>query len=158
VGRRGKRTKMTDASERERGLAERLLVGEAGTDQSAEELAGAVERCFGRLRQGLIDLIGAAGFDVLVQRALFLAGKTHPFLKGIVVEVRSDVLRLEGLRAAVAGQDPTIVRDGLVSALASFFSLLVTFIGEDLAFRLIRRAWPTMPPEKTDSVEEGDHP
>lgn len=149
---------MTDASERERGLAERLLLREAGADQSAEGLAEAAERCFGRLCQSMIDLMGPTGFDVLVQRALFLAGMTYPFLKGVVVEVRPDSLRLEGLRAAVTGQDPTNVRDGLVLALASFFSLLVTFIGEDLAFRLIHRAWPSLPTERTDSVGEGNHP
>lgn len=147
---------MTDASERESRLAEQVLTLEAGADQSPEGLAAATERCFDRLCMHMIDLVGPIGFDVLVRRALFLAGRTHPFVRDIVVEVRPDSLRLQGLRAAVAGRDPGEVRDGLVSSLASFVALLDTFIGEDLAHRLIRQAWPTTLPERPESGGEGN--
>jgi hypothetical protein len=63
---------------------------------------------------------------------------------------------LEGLQASVRDQDPAVVREGLASVLAQFIWLLVTFVGETLALRLIHEAWPEVMPEAAGSGSEGN--
>ncbi len=54
------------------------------------------------------------------------------------------------LRAAVSRRDSVEACDILITPFASFISLLFTFIGEDLGFRLIDQVWPEVALGETD--------
>jgi hypothetical protein len=86
-----------------------------------------------RLHGELGKLIGAAGFDVLLARALVLARRAHPALADVSAEKGG---KLAGLEGDVAGVD-----EDALSIVAYFVELLVTLIGQDLALRLVRELW-----------------
>lgn len=144
------------AGENERELARQMLAHAAENNQTPEGLAAAIDNVFGHLYQRLKGLIGPAGYDALLQRALYLARAGSPFLGNVKVAVSPDDVSLEGLQASVREQDPAVVREGLASMLAQFIWLLVTFVGETLALRLIYEAWPEVMPEATGSGSEGN--
>jgi hypothetical protein len=104
-----------------------LASGGAGLDGDV------AQRITTRLHQKLGNLIGDAGFDVLLRRSLVLARRVHPGLAGITA----------GPGGTLAGLED-IVRDGVahqgaaMAIGAHFTELLVTLIGEDLAMRLLR--------------------
>lgn len=130
-----------EASERERALAWRVLAYEAGGDQIPRGLADALTRAFDKLYDALEDLIGTGGFDALCARALHLAKARFPYLGGVTIEVQPDAFRFQGLQASIEGRSELEVRDGLTAVLASFFWLLVTFIGDTLFLNLFHRIW-----------------
>ncbi len=120
-------------------LAPLLLAHEAGGDGEPELLADAMERACERLRLHLGKLMGMDGFTLLLVRALTLARADFPWMAEIQAERDGS---LKNLRAACAGREPTEAAAGFAAVLAHFFGLLVAFIGEDLAWRLIQGAWP----------------
>jgi hypothetical protein len=89
-----------------------------------------------KLYASLGRLIGGSGFDVLLARALTLAARAEPALS--TVTVRSAGI-LEGFPP-----EPGRVALGLVAVLSQLFELLVRFIGEDLATRVVRDVWPNV--------------
>jgi hypothetical protein len=124
-------------------LALRLLALEAKNSPTPAKLAEALEVCCQRLHKRLDTLIGAGGFRALLDRALFLAKKEHPWLKGVGI---SDYpgCELRALSEAMNGKQPADVKEAFTIILANVIWLLVTFIGEDIAFGLIEEAWPGM--------------
>ena len=124
-----------------RSLARRLLVIEAvgaararGADARVHEAVRVCEK----LRTSLTRFAGAEGFTSLLRRTLALARVEAPSLNRITVMPDCS---MDGLEALVA--DDT---DGGVEAVAvltaHILGLLETFIGESLALRLVRDAWP----------------
>jgi hypothetical protein len=101
------------------------------------------ERILKRLYQGLWKLIGPAGFDVLLARALALARKSHPVLAEISVAAGGELQGLEN-----AALDPAALQDGAVAIVACFIDLLVTLIGAELGLRLVRDVWPGLEEEE----------
>lgn len=131
-----------------------MLARAAGGNQTSEGLADATNRVSSHLYQRLETLVGSAGYEALLQRALYLARAESPFLQGVKVVALPDDVSLEGLSASIRDQDPAVVRDSLVSVLAHFIWLLVTFVGEKLALRLIHEAWPEVTPGAAGSGSE----
>jgi len=125
-------------------LAHRLLEHEAGAGEQPPGLR-AGERVCGRLREGLAKLVGSAGFDALMRRALHLARAEHALLE--VVE-GSDGACFRGLAEGAAGHDPGEVNAALAAVFGHLFSLLASFIGDDLARRQLQRIWPDIPLSK----------
>ena len=118
-------------------------------------MADATTHTFARLYERLKDLIGSAGFEALVKRALHLAQKDYAYLGGVVGEIQGDTFQLPGLNAIVEGRDFEDVRNGLATMLGAFFWLLVTFVGDRLFWRFIQGVWPDITPEETGfSAEE----
>jgi hypothetical protein len=101
------------------------------------------QRIMVRLHQELGKLIGAAGFDVLLARALVLARRARPSLAGIAAGPGGT---LTGL--ADAGGDDGEQEEAATAIASHFIELLVTLIGEDLAMRLLRDMWPTATAEE----------
>jgi hypothetical protein len=101
------------------------------------------QRIMVRLHQELGKLIGAAGFDVLLARALVLARRTRPSLAGIAAGPGGT---LTGI--ADAGSDDGEQEEAATAIASHFIELLVTLIGEDLAMRLLRDLWPTATEEE----------
>ena len=103
-----------------------------------------VSRVVSRLHRELGRLIGSAGFDVLLARSLVLARRNHPPLDGITVSPGGTLAGLDG-----ASSDPVALEESAVALISHFIELLATFIGEDLAMRLVRDVWPTIEEETT---------
>jgi hypothetical protein len=140
-------------------LALQLLVHEAKNSPSPAKLAEALEVCCQRLHKRLDSLIGAGGFRALLDRALFLAKKEHPWLKAVGIGEYPGC-ELKVLHEAMNGRKPAEVREAFTIILANVIWLLVTFIGEDIAFGLVEEAWPgtkiAPPPARFSSHTSAD--
>jgi hypothetical protein len=96
------------------------------------------QRLFAQLHQGLAKLIGSAGVDVLLARAVVLARRDHPVLAEIALSPGGKLVGLdEG-----AAQNGIAVQEGAIAIVSHFIELLVTLIGEDLTMRLVGDVWP----------------
>ncbi len=107
------------------------------------------QRLTGRLNTALVKLVGPAGFDVLLARALVLARRAHPVLRAVT----------SASGGALAGLDDTTLdaaelQEGALVILAYFIELLAQLIGEDLAMRLVRDVWPAAAGEEAKNNHE----
>ncbi|HWP49867.1 MAG TPA: hypothetical protein VNM22_22115 [Candidatus Limnocylindrales bacterium] len=132
-------------------MAQRLLTYEAGGLQGSEDLAKAADHACQKLYHQMVRLVGLAGFQALLMRSLNLAKTEFPFLRRVESEPQAGEC-LKGILEAVQDRDPVLVGEGLVAVLANFIGLLITFIGKDLALRLIRKTWPEV---TLDDVSSG---
>ena len=114
-----------------RRLAERLLALEKDTPIVAEEDLVATCRVWEKLRRPLRHLVGSAGVNSLLQRALTLAKRECPVLGGVQVMDDGSLVGLQGDAAKASSM-----------LVAHLIQLLVTFIGEGLTLRLLRGTWP----------------
>jgi hypothetical protein len=99
--------------------------------------ADAAQRIIRKLRLHLGKVIGPAGFDVLLARALVLARRSHPALSKVRATAGGGLAGIEG----DLPQDAA-VSAGALSVVANFLELLIGLIGEDLVARLLRGVWP----------------
>lgn len=154
---------MPEVSTAAHALARRVLLHDAGEHPEPAALAEAVERADARLRARLVDLVGLSGYTTLVDRAVRLAQTEVPVLERVTVDAGATggaggaggaggegILR--GVRdvvesARASGGDPRAAEAGLTAILAHIIGLLVIFIGEDLALRLVHEAWPEPAPD-----------
>jgi hypothetical protein len=116
--------------------AERLLAVEAA-NPSGPVAGPEVVRVCERLRVSLTQFVGADGFTALLRRALALARLEVPSLQ--TARITTDG-RLEGIEEA-GGEVGNDV-EAAITITAHFLGLLVTFIGQSLALRLMRKAFP----------------
>jgi hypothetical protein len=115
-----------------RDLARRLLsASRTGTEPDGQEITRLCEK----LRISLTRFAGADGFTSLLRRALALTSAEVPFLQSVKIGTNG---RLEGLEKIAAGK----AGDAAVALTAHLLWLLVTFIGEPLALKLVRENWP----------------
>jgi hypothetical protein len=98
-----------------------------------------------KLVEPLRLMVGSAGVNSLLQRALTLAQREASALSK--VEVQSDG-SLKGLKGDALSGSSVLV--------AHLIELLVTFIGESLTFRLLGEAWPELQALR-NSAGNGDH-
>ena len=104
--------------------------GDSGRSTATEEIV------ITKLRANLGKLIGPKGVDVLLERALALAKKREPLLLKVTVDA---VGALRGL-----GDKPSEVKQAFVVVLSHLLELLIRFINEDLAARIVRDVWPNV--------------
>jgi excisionase family DNA binding protein len=145
---------MDELSPAARALARRLLLHEAGGRAEPAALAEAAGRAHGRLHGRLAGVIGATGFATLFARAVQLALPEHPGLRHLRVEA-GPAGGLAGLAefAAASAPEPAAAAAGLTAMFVNFIGLLGTFIGEDLALRLVRQAWPDVADDAFDAAD-----
>lgn len=141
-----------------RTLAEQALLYEGQGRSDPATMADALQRAYERLRWRLVVLVGSAGFAALFSRALRLAQEDFPALRDVTADAQSKggLQRLDAFVTANAG-DPAAAIAGLSAILAHLIGLLVTFIGEDIAVRLVYDAWPELGQDRSgdaDGVEE----
>ena len=129
----------------QRDLARWLLAREMDDRQDPAALSDAADRASQKLCQRLTMLVTPAGSHALLARALHLARAEFPFLEGVQACPPPEIC-LVGVRERVHGVEPALAQHGLAAILASLIGLLITFIGEDLALRLVRDVWPDVPP------------
>jgi len=136
---------MAEISPSARDLARRALLDTGGGQREPAALVEAADHAYARLRDRLADLIGVLGYDALVARAVRLAQAESPGLTRVTVAVQAED-GLQGLRAftLTSSGDPVAAAEGLAALLAHIIGLLIVFVGEDLAVRLVREAWPEL--------------
>ena len=131
-------------------LAWRDLAPVSGPETDPEALADTAERAYTALRRRLIGLIGRDGFAALLNRALRLARIVYPTLEGITLDNQAET-GLRGIREYAQTQaGDGAAAGGLAAILAQLIGLLVVFIGEDLAVRLVQDAWPHLAGETAE--------
>jgi hypothetical protein len=131
-------------------MARCLLNYEAVSGKISESAESATLRVYGKLREGLGELAGVAGFESLASRALALAKTEAPSLSAVRVSADGELLGFgQGLGAIEhqmntdkdrVGESP--VGEGGVLFIARLLGLLVLFLGEALTLSLLRVTWP----------------
>jgi hypothetical protein len=144
---------MRQATPQLRELARRLFAREAKKSRSPVALAEALDESCRRLHARLDPLIGAGGFRALLARALHLAAKEFPWLDAVRVD-EHPACTLKGLREAVKGLEASQVKEAFALVLANVIWLLVSFIGEDIAFGLVKEVWPEAETAEAVSAEK----
>jgi len=136
---------MAEISATARDLARRALSDTSGGQREPAALVEAVDLAYARLRDRLADLIGVLGYNALVARAGRLAQAESPGLTRVTAAAQAEdgLLSLRAFTLASSG-DPVAAAEGLAALLAHIIELLIVFIGEDLAVRLVREAWPDL--------------
>ena len=128
----------------QRELALWLLEEETGDDRGPEALVDAADVACQKLGRRLTRLITVVGYQALLARALHLARSEFSVLDGVRAAA-TDGTCLEGMRAKVGGSELAMLQAALTSVLANMIGLLITFIGDNLALRLVREIWPDAP-------------
>jgi hypothetical protein len=118
-----------------------LLAGDGRRDIAA--VVSAAERAAQNLGRPLSRLVGVAGCQALLTRALHLAGREWPLLAGVRAAA-APAGSLEGLDEVLLTADQTRARAALAAVLAHLVWLLVVFIGDALALQTVRDAWPDL--------------
>jgi hypothetical protein len=120
-------------------LAERILTREASRGGDASDVPRATEHAVDELGRHLRRVFGNAGFEALLTRSLALSRREHAFLEQVPDPEGEGLM---GLVKAAAGHEPRDVERGCASLFARLMELLITFVGEGIAFGLLRQAWP----------------
>ncbi|KYF72480.1 hypothetical protein [Sorangium cellulosum] len=127
-------------------LSRRIIEHEIAGREAPADVAAVIEGAFRRLHQVMSTVIGPLGFQAVVTRAVHLTRRACPGFDACHVTCGDTVV--------MTGMSELIERDGAAQAgaaaavlLANVISLLCSFIGEDLTFRLLRRGWTGLPGE-----------
>jgi hypothetical protein len=139
----------------QRELALKVLAQHAGADAGAEAIAAAARRAYDDLARVSAPLIGEGGFQALTARALHLARREYPCLVPAREGTPARTERTPGtpppeeaaalfsqVVACLEQQGPAVATEAAGAVFAILTELLVTFIGEPLTTRLLRKAWP----------------
>ena len=141
-----------------RDLARRLLTYEAAASSLPGPAESATLRVYAKLRQGLGEFAGVAGFQAFASRALALARTEAPGLSAARVAEDGS---LQGLgeygppmknKEDQAGESPG--DEGGLVLIARLLCLLVTFLGQALTLSLLRVSWPGAALDNYDSEHE----
>lgn len=144
---------MEQATPAIRDLARFLLALEASRSEHAGREAPAALSVFVKLRSHLSNLVGVAGFQALLSRALALARKEADWLE--TVRVQADTM-LAGFGETAQELPAQTVTEGSAVLLAQLLGLLITFIGEALTLRLVADVWPEAQGNAINFQREGD--
>jgi hypothetical protein len=142
---------MTDPEReaRRRELARRALARRAGAALDATAVASAASRAYDDLAHVLVPVIGDVGVAAMTGRAVHLTAREYAWLSsgapGPAGTTFTQVID------ALKGQDTPLATEAAAAVLAAIIGLLVTFIGEPLATRLVQQAWPDV--SGADTVE-----
>jgi hypothetical protein len=129
-----------------RDLAHRLLTYEAVLAKTSEPSEPAILRVYEKLRQGLGEFVGVAGFYSLASRALALARTEAPSLS--VARVGADG-SLQGLGELEHQLDTDRDRaaecaagEAAIILIARLLGLLLLFVGKALTLSVLQITWP----------------
>jgi hypothetical protein len=92
-----------------------------------------------KLRVELTQFAGADGFASLLRRALAMAREDVHALGRIKIGSGGFLEGLDGL-------EQTEMEAGAIAITANLLDLLAKFIGETFTLKLVRKAWPELPP------------
>jgi hypothetical protein len=124
-----------------RDLAHRLLTYEDAAGKTSEPVEASTLRVYEKLRHGLGEFVGIAGFQLLASRALTLARPDIPSLSAVRITEDGS---LQGL-GAIENQfdiEKDQANEGGIILIARLLGLLRLFLGEALTLSLLRNTWP----------------
>jgi|HubBroStandDraft_1064217.scaffolds.fasta_scaffold29591_2 hypothetical protein len=127
-----------------RNLAGRLLAFESGADKNSEPRESATLLVYDKLRQGLSEFAGVAGFQSLASRALVLARTEAPSLSAVRVSADGALLGLgqgQG-KTEHPEMDGDQAGEGGKILIARLLGLLLILLGESLTLSLLQFTWP----------------
>ena len=125
----------------QRELALKVVAQHAGPAAGAKAIAAAARRAYDDLARVVAPLIGQGGFEALTGRALHLARQDYPCLVQ-TGQPEDAAASFSQVVDCLERQDPTVATEAAGAVFAILTGLLVTFIGEPLTRRLLRKAWP----------------
>lgn len=117
-------------------IAKRLIATEANKIKHSD--AEITILVFEKLRISLGRLIGAAGYEAMLKRALMLAKSDIDWLTPVLA---SKIGILEGFMEAASQQPDESATEGSVTLLAHFIALNITFVGERLTLIHLQHIW-----------------
>lgn len=122
-----------------RPVAMSVLRRRSVSDADVATVAATTRAAYDDLASVLVPLIGQVGLDAVTSRALHLAEREYPRVKaggtdqtGAFAEVSVWLMQ----------QDAGVAMDAAATMLSMVGRLLMTFIGEPLTMRLLRKGWP----------------
>lgn len=118
----------------------RTLAYRSGDAASAFAFAAAVVDIWRRISEQLEPVIGKRGFNILFERSIQLASKTHQWL-GLVEANEAMGVSLTDMTDMLAAQDAPVAHEASCAVLTSFTDLLANLIGASLADRLLHAVW-----------------
>ncbi len=118
----------------------------AGEAPDASAIAEATLNTWRQVADRLAPVIGVRGVDALFSRSLHVTSKTFPWL-AVAGNDGNGAARLAGLKARLAGQEPTAAAEAGHALLLNFTELLATLIGAPLTERLLAPVWLPPSPE-----------
>ena len=124
-----------------RELAGRLIAFETKKRKASEPSQPAVHLVCEKLRAPLATLMGRNGFRALLARSVVLARADVPGLRALEIQAGGTLAGWEKIRAA---RSPQEFSEGQIVILARLLGLLTAFIGENLAFQILRELWPQL--------------
>lgn len=135
-----------------RAWARGVVVAEVDGVDDPRPVALALARLFSRLDEQLSRIIGTVGFRALLRRSLHLARGQRAWLADVGVDEAAPGV-LTGLDGALGREGRDEVVDGVALVVANVVELLCTFIGQELALRLVREVWPDIDLPGTEETE-----
>lgn len=121
-----------------RPVAISVLTSRARSGADVATVAATATAAYDDLADVLVPLIGQLGLDSVTTRALHLAQREYP-------SVRAEGTDQDGALAQVTvwlKQQDADSMEAAATILSTLGGLLITFIGEPLTMRLLRKAWP----------------
>ena len=138
-----------------RDLAHRLLTYEADAAKASEPMESPTLRVYEKLRQGLGEFVGVAGFQSLASRALTLSTPEAPSLSAARVTADGSLQGLGEIETEI-DMDKDRAGEGGIILIACLLGLLRIFLGEALTLSLLRNAWPGEACDDRNSVHGGE--
>ena len=124
-----------------RDLAHRLLTYEVDADDASKPVGSTTLRVYEKLRQSLVELAGAAGFQSLASRALTLARSEVPSLSAVRVAPDGNLQGMSAIEPPINVEKDRVHEAGVI-LISRLLGLLLIFLGEALTLSLLRNAWP----------------
>jgi hypothetical protein len=124
--------------------ARRIVEQETGGSLEPARVAAGVESALRGLQVAFANVIGPAGFEGVLTRAMYLARPSFAWLQRTELVVQPAVTLVD-LAATAQCEGPEKVKAGAVLVVATFASLLATFIGEELTLSVLRGRWGSLP-------------
>jgi hypothetical protein len=144
---------MNRATLQMRTLAKKLVGLETPANMSAEANNSTAFRATDKVRTQLSLLMGPAGVEALLARALVLAAAEIPWLTTVRV-VPSGELDVTAAEATVNAAGPS---EAEVVLLAQLLGLLAAFIGPALTLRLLSQIWRELSLHDADFSQMADN-
>jgi hypothetical protein len=119
-----------------------------------DQFGGGIEHAFARLREVLSPLVGQAGVDAVLGRAIHLTIPRHSWAARLVDGRAGSSAAAIHWSEIIDMQDIGEVHECAIHLFGHVLAVLSGFIGEDLTFRLVGRAWSDLPgPSGSDPQE-----
>lgn len=123
-------------------VAARLVACESKDEPASRKDAATALAVIEKLRPHLATLMGKAGFQALLSRALALAAREIPWMAGVQAKADGTLDDFGDGGETVTAAEMAMAGEVL---LVRMLDLLVAFIGEILTIRLVREVWPRLP-------------